>query len=359
MGLPVINLSFVDRAESATRRSERGTVGLVLVDTIELENNTKTLATINDIPTDLSAKNKEYIKLAFMGYSNSAKKVVISIVANDNEEPTAEDFTKACDVFLTTDVSYIAIPQIGNYATAIANWVKDTRGDTEPSVMKAVLPHCPADNEAIINFTTEDIVCGDTTYSAAEYCARIAGIAATCPLTASVTYHVLSDVDSVAYKSRSELDDAVDNGELVAFWDGEKVKLGRGVNSLQSLDGKSEQWKKIRIIDVFDIVRKDIYTTTEDNYIGQFVNDAIHKQLLCNAINAYFTQLVKDSAIASGLAEIDLDAQRNYLQSIGKDITEMTDDEVLNANTGARVFLKGTMQPLDAMEDLDFPISVV
>ena len=128
MGLPVINLSFVDRAESATRRSERGTVGLVLVDTINLENNTKTLATINDIPADLSAKNKEYIKLAFLGYSNSAKKVVISIVAD--EEPTAEDFTKACDVFLTTDVSYIAIPQIGNYTNAVADWVKDTRGNT-------------------------------------------------------------------------------------------------------------------------------------------------------------------------------------------------------------------------------------
>ena len=357
MGLPVINISFVDRAMSAIQRSERGAVGLVLVDTVKLENNTKTLATINDIPADLSVKNKEYIKLAFMGYSNSARKVVISIVAS--EEPAGEDFTKACDVFLTTDVSYIAIPQIGNYANDVATWVKNTRGNTEPSVIKAVLPHCTADSEAIINFTTEDIVCDDTTYSAAEYCARIAGILATCPLTASVTYHVLSDVDSVAYKSRSELDDAVDNGELVAFWDGEKVKLGRGVNSLQSLDGKSEQWKKIRIIDVFDIVRKDIYTTTEDNYIGHFVNDAIHKQLLCNAINAYFTQLVKDSAIASGLAEIDLDAQRNYLQSIGKDITEMTDEEVLNANTGARVFLKGTMQPLDAMEDLDFPISVV
>ena len=72
-----------------------------------------------------------------------------------------------------------------------------TMRDSKRMKVKAVLPNIAADHEGIINFTTGDIVVGDKTYTAGQYCSRIAGILAGTPLNVSSTYFVLSEVDDV------------------------------------------------------------------------------------------------------------------------------------------------------------------
>ena len=51
-----------------------------------------------------------------------------------------------------------------------------------------------------------------------------------------------------------------------------------------------------------------------------------------------------------------LEAQRNYLRMAGEDVTEMTDKEILKANTGSIVYLTGKVGIPDAIEDVEFPI---
>jgi hypothetical protein len=55
--------------------------------------------------------------------------------------------------------------------------------------------------------------------------------------------------------------------------------------------------------------------------------------------------------------EINVEKQRAYLESIGVDTTEMDDQAVKEANTGSRVFLKGSVSILDAIEDVDIVIN--
>ena len=76
------------------------------------------------------------------------------------------------------------------------------RDNNEHKIL-AILPNCDADHEGIINFTTNGIVSGDKTYTAAKYCSRIAGILAGTPLTISATYAPLNELDDCERKTKT------------------------------------------------------------------------------------------------------------------------------------------------------------
>ena len=69
------------------------------------------------------------------------------------------------------------------------------------------------------------------------------------------------------------MDEAIDGGEFILYHDGEKVKVGRGVNSLQTTTAdRGEQCKKIKIVEAMDLMKRDITTTMQDSYIGKYAN---------------------------------------------------------------------------------------
>ncbi|NNV04744.1 phage tail sheath C-terminal domain-containing protein, partial [Brevibacillus sp. MCWH] len=152
-----------------------------------------------------------------------------------------------------------------------------------------------------------------------------------------------------------------DNGEFVIYHDGEKVKVGRGVTSLvTTTQDKGDDFKKIKIVDILDLMYMDIRKTIEDKYIGKYANSYENKVLLIQAINAYYEQLEIDGLLDTGKnsAEIDLDAQRVYLRSIGVDVDSMKDQQIKEANTRDKVFLLSRVRPLDAIEDIDMKVLI-
>ena len=155
------------------------------------------------------------------------------------------------------------------------------------------------------------------------------------------------------------MDAAVDAGELIVWWDGEKVKIARGVNSLTTLTHeKNSQFQKIKIVDTMDMIASDIRMTAEDSYLGKYANSYDNKCLLLSAIGNYFEQLVMDGVLESYSVEIDLDANRKYLREKGIDVTEMSDEDVKTANTGTNVFLRASISIWDAIEDIELPITI-
>lgn len=59
----------------------------------------------------------------------------------------------------------------------------------------------------------------------------------------------------------------------------------------------------------------------------------------------------------SSTMEINVAKQKQYLESIGVDTSEMDEQAIKEANTGSHVFLKGTISILDAIEDVDIFIN--
>lgn len=357
MGLPNINIEFKTQAISAIKRSAKGIVAIILKDAEEGVQGAHTLINNTKIPAGLDVTNKDYINQAFMGYINVPRKILLYVLPK-----TGDNLSEALNYFATQVFDYIVAPPDCSPAEAseIVAWVKSMREEND-FTPKAVLPDIVADSEAIINFTTNDIKVKDKEYETSGYCARIAGLIAGTPMTVSCTYAPLTEVTDVKRLSKDQMDEAIDNGEFIIFHDGEKVKVGRGINSLKTTtQDKGDIFKKIKIVEAVDMIKNDIKITAQDSYIGKYANSYDNKCLLMTAISGYFTQLELDGILQSGVSSvgIDMEAQEAYLQSVGKDTSEMTEQEIKEANTSDKVFLKASVKILDAIEDINLGIVI-
>lgn len=351
MGLPEINIEFSSLAVSAIQRSQRGIVALILKDiTGEFESiEYRSILDINE--GDWTDANLAYIQQAFLGVPS---KIIV-----ERLDTTAEDYTAALNRLASKRWNYLAIPGIESEdIVAVATALKAWR-ENDQKIFKAVLPNNDSDHEGIINFATEGIKVGETTYSASEYTARIAGILAGMPLTRSATYYVLSEVDSITESADPDAD--IDAGKLILINDGEKIKIARGVNSLTTVsEGKSNDWKKIKIIEGHDLIQEDITRTFENDYVGKVNNSYDNQVLFIAAVNAYLRSLEGDvlDPAADNKVTIDVEAQRQAWEGIGVDTSTWDDQKVKESSFQSKVFLAGSLKFLDAVEDLEFKISV-
>lgn len=351
MGLPEINIAFKSKSVSAIERSAMGIVALILRDTTNVVlNSVVTIRTVEDLKTeDWTADNYDYINKTLLG--TPSKVVVVKLGADD-------ELTDALTKLNGVKFNYLAMPEATTEeAGQLATWIKSKRTN-DKKTFKAVLANQEADDIGVINFTTGGIVVGDKTYTAQQYTTRIAGILAGLPFTRSATYFELAEVETI-----TEIEDAnaaIDNGELILINDGEKVKIGRGVNSLTTVTAEQkEDWKKIKIVDVMDMIIDDVRNTFNDNYVGKVQNTADNQILFIVAVKAYFKGLAAESILEpsyNNTAEIDVSAQRLAWESIGTETTAWDDAQVRNMPFGSEVFLAGSVKIVDAMEDLTFNI---
>lgn len=374
---PEINISFIDKGKSAVERGSRGIVLLGVGDAfVAPMANPSTVTSPGDIPAGVADVTREQIKLALLGYQTAPIKVLVYGMGLDVEGASADEaYTAAMKDWETMRFDYLAIPTVATDGKAqeVAAWVKAMR--EKKKRIKAVLPHTVADHEGIINYTidknvyAEDIVQKDgsttritTEYSCEQYCGRIAGLIAGTPLQISATYASLPELDDCT--RLNDIDTPVGKGEFILFHDGEKVKTVRAVNSFTStVQGKGDGYKKIKIVDTMDLIADDITRTAQDTYLGKFPNSYDNKGVLITAIKNYLKQLSMDEIIDSEYEiTFDIDALKTYHVNRGKyseeQLAAMDDTAIAKLDTGSRVFLKGNVTILDAMEDINLPIEI-
>ncbi|MBY2345636.1 phage tail sheath protein, partial [Clostridioides difficile] len=223
---------------------------------------------------------------------------------------------------------------------------------------KAVLPNISDANEkAIINFATTGIKVGEKSYTTAEYTARLAGILAGISLSESCTYFILDEVTEI--EPTENPDEAVEEGKLILI-NNNGIRIARGVNSLITLSKEdTEDLKKIKIVEAIDMIQDDILQTWNENYVGKVTNKYDNKILFLSAVNNYFKELQRDEVLDNSqeaYAQIDIEAHKKYLKEKGIDYSEMTEQQIKEANTGSYVFVEGNITITDAMEDLKFKI---
>lgn len=353
MGLPQVLIEFKTKGTTAVKRSARGIVALILKDDTDTTFTGKSYGSISEVDAgNWTAANKDYIEKAFMGAP--------CMVIVERLSTTAADYSEALQLLRNKKWNYLAIPGIASeQVSEVAAWIKTER-ETNKRTFKAVLPASASDNEGIINFAAASIKAGSKTYSTAEYCSRIAGILAGMPFSRSATYYVLSEVESIAESATPDAD--IDAGKLILVNDGEKIKIGRAVNSLVTTTAvKGEDFKKIKIVDAVDLLRDDIRDTFDGGYVGNVVNSYDNKVLFLAAVNAYFKELARMDVLDSSyenMASVDVDAQRTYLMGKGIDVSGMDEQQIKEANTGSLVFATAAVKFLDAMEDLKFTVEM-
>ena len=243
---PEINISFKEKGASAITRGSRGIVLLAVKDKIIAPlKNPVTVTSTGDIPSTLDDTTKAQIKLALIGYQTAPIKVLVygmGIDKSAESEAVGNAYTAAQKAWKDIKFDYLAIPTVSTDGKTqeIVTWVKSMR--TAKKRIKAVLPNVAADTEGVINYTinknvyVETITNQDgttsrvtTDYTAEQYCGRIAGLLCGTPLTISATYAPLGELEDC--ERVEDIDAAVGKGEFVVFYDGEKVKTSRAVNS--------------------------------------------------------------------------------------------------------------------------------
>lgn len=345
MGLPSIDIDFRTKALTAIQRSARGIVAMIIRDNTEQTFDEAVFKSVADVDfTKIKARNYDYFKLIYLGVPS--KVIAINIKAGN--------VSAALKKLEYLKFNYLVMPEATQEETlTISAWIKEQRN--KKKTYKAVLAKSKSDSEGIINLTTDNIksIVSDTVFNTAEYTARIAGMLAGLPLSRSSTYFVFDDIVSAAMVD--DPDAKIDAGEFIIYFDGEKYKVGRGVNSYTSFTKeKGKDYSKIKIIEGIDLYNDDIKETYDDFYVGKFINDYDNKQMFVGAVNAYNKALEGDvlDKSADNVTTIDVEAQRLYLESQGISTEGMDDVKIKTANTGAFVFLQGNLKFVDAMEDL-------
>ena len=105
-------------------------------------------------------------------------------------------------------------------------------------------------------------------------------------------------------------------------------------------------------------VLSDSLKNTLEEYKGQITGKYDNKVVLLSLINDFLKKMAKDEYIESGEAQLDLEAIKEYLISKGKDITQMTDKEILESNTGDKMMAEIHTVLLDTLEDFDFKVYI-
>lgn len=353
-GMPSIDIQFTELAATLVERSDSGIIAMILKEATIPDTNPIVVASAEEIPAALTAANKKQLELALLGYVNAPKKIIAYFIEDDSV-----DYTDALNYLKTVTWDYLVVPTVATdeQTTTIVNFIKSER--TANHLVKAVLPNTTADHEAIINYTTAAAIVNDVTYTAEEYCSRIAGIIAGTPIEMSATYATLPELTDCSRLTKAEMDAAVAAGKFFLWWDGEKVKTSRAVNSLTTLtSSKNKQFQKIKVVSAVDTISFDIRKMIQDTYIGKVPNNYDNKQILMTAISGYFDELLIDDVINRYTIAIDINANRAYLNAHGVDTSTMTDDDIRMADTGSSIFLVATLGMLDVIEDVTLKITI-
>ena len=390
LGMPSVNIAFTEAGIEAIERSQRGIVALILEEPaatitellagykdgdedVPAIKNPFTVYTSDDIPEKLTDDNKDYIRKTLLGYQTTPYRVKVYLqptVAKAEGEETdpndsADKFAKTLDMLATDRWDYLAIPTITDKQTeAVGTWLKTNR-ENKFKRSKVVLPNYSGDYEGIINFTNTFIKTAAKEYTTAQYTPRIAGLIAGTPMTISATYAPLSEVIDCDKHTIDENDEKVNKGEFFIWFDGEKFKMSRAMNSLvTTTQGKLEAYQTIKSVDAMDMIYDDIKRTAQDSYIGKYTNDYDNKKLLISAIYGYFRELENARILQKGYSVVDIDTEavKTYQLKHGlytkDELAKMTTDEIKQLDTKKQVYLNAKIRILDAMEDIHLDVAI-
>ncbi len=351
MGLPSIDISFQTAAQATIAMGDKGYVGVIVRDTAQA--GAHYLPRVGKIPAELTEDNRAYLTRTFLGYINPPKAVYLYVT--DAEDT---NLAGALAYFETQEVDYLVGPPdlTEDEAEAMVMWLKEVRA--AHSHIKLVLPNTVADYDPVVNFAADGMTDGETVFTTAEYCSRMAGLFAGTPWTMSATYAPLPELTDITRLDKETADAAIDAGKLILIHDGRQVKIGRAVNSLTTttLD-HGAIFQKIKALEVIDRVDADFRATIEDTFIGKVSNTYDNRMLLVTAGRNYFHTLETAGLLIEGSSTLDIDTEavRDYL---GEAADEMSDDELRHADTGSQVFLVGKFTIADAIEDVTIRITV-
>lgn len=360
LGMPQIDIEFIQKAVSAIERSKRGITLILCVDEKVESVRIKSYAYETEIVADdYNDDNLKAIKRAFLVAVN---KVYVITAPSDSE---LSAFT---DVMEGMKYNYVCC-LVAGMQQELCNYIISKNLKSKGKKYVAVVASATtADSKYIVNIKNASVhdVDADVTVPMVQYLPRITSILANLPMNRSCTYFELEDIDAVDMSfvtTEKDIDAWVDEGYLVLFKDEDVIKIGRGVNSLTTFTSTdSEDIRKIIIVESMNLMLQDIYETFKNYYIGKYKNSYDNQCLFISAVNTYFRTLAQEEILDNEYdnhAYIDVEAQRDAWLGIGKtEAVDWDENKVKKMTFKSYIYLGAQVKILDAVEDLKFKIAM-
>lgn len=357
--LPRVSVVFDEAAQAATAPAGVGRLAIVVKDVAISK---ASVMTFTSLPEALAAAawteaNKQALTFACYGAPAS---VLVAAVPDTAELSAGYTLLEAHRF----DVCTVA-GLTGSDAAAFVTWAKRCWDTLDMRALFVAAGASAPDHPAVVLVEVSSAAVAGVALNTPSFALLplIASMIVGLPLWEAVTYLPLPIVSECAHVTRAEADTLIGAGKLTLIHDGAKVKIARGVTSLTTTTGEySEAWRKIKVVRILARIENDVKRLVEDVYIGRMPNTYINKRLLVVAILDYLKTLEGAGVLIENSSTVDIDVgkQRTYLKTLlpVADVDAMTDQAVMEADTGDQLFLLGTVHPIDAIEDVEIRFSL-
>ncbi len=357
IGLPQIDISFKQLGVSAITRSSKGVVCIGIKDDTKKTFTTKEYSDVTTLIKDkafYTIDNYNSIMDAFTG--NPLKVIVIRV---DMEKTIADILTLANGISMNWFTTVSDAPADHN---AVVIWEKQQNVIRNKAVKVITYKATTTDDMHCVNFINDSVKrkLDLASISGHLYLGRLVGIFAGLPFTQSATYLKLTDIESVV--EPADVNAEIGSGNLVIINDEGNPRIGRAINSLVTItSGMTDSFKAITVIEALDLIREDIKTVFKNEYIGKFKNKLSNQLLFISSVNGYFNVLESEDILDDEFdnkAFINVDEMRIVWQSKGKDVSAMSDEQVMKLTIGSDIYAGGKVKVLDAIEGLKFDVTM-
>lgn len=347
--------------------SARATKGILMI--VLDDKNVQGLYTykkLKKVTENWEVANKAYIAKAFSDYGVKQVMVASKHEGADNTVAGKDNIGNSLDDALALfnnvyENGWMVAPQVTIDADKkkFVDFIKSQRNDSDFPLKGVVYNYSP-DTEAVVNFTGKDLtntINGTKTPIASEdYLIDVASVLCILGANESITNKTAKNVTECDIKS--DADDCVSKGELFLYNNGTSVVFSRGVNSKQTFSTtESNALSKIRVVEVIDMVKSDLREIFNNSYIGKYGNSYSNRKTLVFNLNKYLKGIAKEGYLSNdetSTCELDIEATKIYLESLGTNTDDMKDSDILKAKIDTHVFVKSTIYVMDTIEDINF-----
>ncbi|WP_238948857.1 phage tail sheath subtilisin-like domain-containing protein [Clostridium sp. YIM B02569] len=352
-----INIYLKSAAETLNSRSTRGIVMLVLNDSVE---GVKSYNRKRAVTDEYSEENKsKRIDKCFDKYGVSTLKVVCYT--------PPETISVALKKIDGVKFNYLACPTIteDEDKKAIVDFIKG-QITAKNYTVKANLANYKADYENIVSNYISSITIDGETLTGEEFTVDHACMCAVCSIGEGLTNKVLSGVTKVTLVDDTKDAESISElGQVGVVYDNdfESYVLTDDVNTKTTIDDSKEKdiLKDRRVSEILSMMQDDLKVAFKTSWQDKKGNSYSNRKLLRDTINkSYFKPLGTKGALNGDMSNtcyLNIDAIREYIESLGVDTTDMKDEDILSYDTKRKVFMKARVYVLQTMGELEFEIN--
>lgn len=266
-----------------------------------------------EVDSQTVEKGEDLVSNDFVDFSGSG--VLVETAAIPLEGGTAGtggvgEYTDALAAFEAEDFDILAIPTDESTIKALAAAYTKRLREDEGKKFQTVLYNYPgADYEGVLSLKNSVITSDGLEVEPTSLLWEIAAMEAAANVNQSLTYATIPNAVDVKPKyTKTELIQAINNGEIVLTADNGQARIVQDINTLKTFTmDRGKQFSKNRIVRTLDSIANDLSRVFKENYLGKVSNDADGRNLFKAEAVSYLETLQAIGAIQNFDSQNDVE----------------------------------------------------